>query len=304
VGEGENACLKLHFDGHLRMEFRGAKVTTDAGLLAVRELDNALGLTETAGEIIRENRTGKNVQHELSGLLRQSVYARLAGYEDVNDQENLTRDPAMRAVVGKKALERNAASSQMVSRFETEILTKEKNIEALSSINDAWVDKAVSATEIRKTILDMDSSEFPVHGAQEGSAYNGHFRSTCYHPLFAFNQFGDCEGAVLRPGNVHSSDGWKDLLEPIIDRYKDKGRKLSFRADAAFARPDVYEYLEENRILYAMRIPANNILYEKIEHLLTRPVGRPPKKPRVFYNDFSYQAASWTRSRRVVAKVE
>jgi len=304
LGESENAGLKLHFDGHLRLEFRGARVTTDAGLLAVRELDEALGLTKMAGEELSEMRTGRNVQHELAGLLRQSVYARLAGYEDVNDQEALTRDPAMRAAVGRKALEKNAASSQTVSRFETEILTQEENIEALSSINDCWVSKAVKATTSKKVILDMDSSEFPVHGNQEGSAYNGHFCSRCYHPLFVFNQFGDCEGAVLRPGNVHSADGWKNLLEPIVSRYKDTNRKLYFRADAAFASPDVYEYLEEKGILYAIRLKANNNLYREIEHLLTRPVGRPPKKPRVFYHSFSYRAQSWTKSRRVVAKVE
>jgi hypothetical protein len=304
LGESGNAALKLHFDGHLRLEFRGSKVTTDAGLLAVRELDDALGLTETAGKMLRENRTGGNVQHELAGLLRQSVYARLAGYEDVNDQVALTRDPAMRAVVGKKALARNAASSQTVSRFETEILTQEENIEALSSINHAWVDKAMSSTKTKKVILDMDSSESPVHGAQEGSSYNGHFGSTCYHPLFVFNQFGDCEGAVLRPGNVHSADGWKDLLEPIIDRYRDTGKKLYFRADAAFASPGVYEYLEDNSILYAIRLKANNNLSREIEHLMTRPVGRPPKKPRIFYHDFYYRAASWSKPRRVVAKVE
>src|SRR5450830_616268 len=214
MGEGQKGGLKLHFDGHLRLEFRGAKVTTDAGLLAVRELDGALGLTETAGEIIRDNRTGRNVQHELAGLLRQSVYARLAGYEDVNDQEALTRDPAMRAVVGRRALERNAASSQTVSRFETETLATEQNIEALSSINAVWVEKAIASTHTKRMILDMDSSESPVHGNREGSSYNGHFGSTCYHPLFVFNQFGDCEGAVLRPGNVHSADGWRSLLEP------------------------------------------------------------------------------------------
>jgi hypothetical protein len=304
TGEAKNGGMKLHFDGHLRLEFRGAKVTTDAGLLAVRELDDTLGLTEKAGVMIRDMRTGRNVQHELAGLLRQSVYARLAGYEDVNDQEALTRDPAMRAVVGKKALDRNAASSQTVSRFETEILTREENIEALSTMNSAWVEKAVSSTQNKKVILDMDSSEFPVHGNQEGSAWNGHFNSRCYHPLFVFNQFGDCEGATLRPGNVHSADGWRTLLEPIVDRYKDTSRKLYFRADAAFARPDVYEYLEENLILYAIRLKANNNLYRQIEHLMTRPVGRPPKKLRVFYHDFNYQAASWKKSRRVIAKVE
>src|SRR5660398_27107 len=202
MGEGQEGSLKLHFDGHLRLEFRGAKVTTDAGLLVVRELDEVLGLTEMAGEKISDNRTGRNVQHELAGLLKRQVYARLAGYEDVNDQEALTRDPAMRAVVGKRALDRNAASSQTVSRFETEILAQEENIEALSSINSAWVDKAVSYSANKKIVLDMDSSEFPVHGSQEGSSYNGHFGSRCYHPLLVFNQFGDCEAATLRPGNV------------------------------------------------------------------------------------------------------
>ena len=304
MGESENAGLKLQFDGHLRLEFRGAKVTTDTGLLAVRELDEVMGLTNIAGDFICEARTGRNVQHELAGLLKQSVYARLAGYEDVNDQEALTRDPAIRAVVGKRALDRNAASSQTVSRFETEILAQEKNIEALASINIAWVDNAVSRSTNKKIVLDMDSSEFPVHGSQEGSSYNGHFGSRCYHPLLVFNQFGDCEGAVLRPGNVHSSDGWKNLLEPIVNRYRKTGKRIYFRADAAFASPDVYDYLEENRILYAIRIPANQNLQREIDHLLTRSVGRPPKKPRVLYHDFSYRADSWARPRRIVAKVE
>jgi hypothetical protein len=150
----------------------------------------------------------------------------------------------------------------------------------------------------------MDSSEFPVHGNQEGSAYNGHFCSRCYHPLLVFNQFGDCEGAVLRPGNVHSADGWRDLLEPIVEMYKYTNKKLYFRGDAAFASPEVYEYLEENGILYAIRIAGNQNLYAEIEHLMTRPVGRPSKKPKVFSHSFSYRAGSWNKSRRVVAKVE
>jgi len=304
LGEDGNTGLKLHFDGHLRVEFRGAKVTTDAGLLAVRELDEALLLTEDAGDLLTDSRTGKNARHQLSGLLRQSVYARLAGYEDVNDQEALGRDPAMRAVIGRKALEKNAASQNTVSRFETETLTTSENIEALSSINGSWVSKAMERTGAKKVILDMDSSESPVYGSQEGSAYNGHFNSTCYHPLFIFNQFGDCEAACLRPGNVHSAKGWRELLEPVLDRYRETDRKLYFRGDAAFASPDIYEYLEENGILYAIRLKANNNLYAEIEHLLTRPVGRPPKKPRIFYHSFSYRAASWNKSRRVVAKVE
>ncbi len=303
MGEARNRAKRLDFDTHLRLEFRGAKVTTDAGLLVIRELDEAMGLTEMASGMLAEARA-KNRRHDLAGLLRQSVYARLAGYEDVNDQEALSRDPAMRAIIGRKALETNAASSATVARFETEILAAEDNLEALALINGAWVERAMEATEVKKVILDMDSSESPVHGKQEGSAYNGHFKSVCYHPLFVFNQHGDCEGATLRPGNVGSSDSWRDLLEPIVERYRDKGRKLYFRGDAAFASPDIYEYLEGKGILYAIRLKRNGRLEEHIEHLLARPVGRPPARPQVFYHDFYYRAGTWDRSRRVIAKVE
>jgi hypothetical protein len=118
MGAPKNGGLRLLFGRRLRLEFRGAKITTDAGLLAVRELDEMMGLTEMAGDLIVEERTGKNIQHQVSGLLRQSVYARLAGYADTNDHEGLSRDPAMRATIGKRALERTAASSGTVSRFE------------------------------------------------------------------------------------------------------------------------------------------------------------------------------------------
>ncbi len=210
----------------------------------------------------------------------------------------------MRAAVGRKALEANAASSATVSRFETEILASEDNLEALSSINGAWVERAMSSTEGKRVILDMDSSESPVHGKQEESAYSGHFGSVCYHPLFVFNQHGDCEGAHLRQGNVGSSDSWRGLLEPIVERYKDSGRKLYFRGDAAFASPDIYEYLEQKGILYAIQLKRNGRLEGHIEHLLSRPVGRPPAKPQVFCHELLYRAGTWGKPRRVVAKVE
>jgi len=109
---------------------------------------------------------------------------------------------------------------------------------------------------------------------------------------------------MLRPGNVHSADRWKEVLGPIVKRYENKKNRKYFRGDAAFAKPEIYDYLEENGYVYAIRLPANDILYEKIRHLLTRPVGRPPKKPIVLLYEFPYQAASWDQPRRVVAKVE
>ncbi len=296
--------MKVGFDGGIRLEFHGAKITSDGGLLAYRDLDDALGLFNSVSANFHDNRTGRNIQHAMPTLLRQSVYSRLAGYEDVNDAERLSVDPVMRAITGKKSKGKQAASSNTMGRFETDILTQRENLKNLSAINGTWVGNAMSKTQHQRIILDMDSSESPVHGEQEGSAYNGHFGCTCFHPLFCFNQFGDCEGALLRPGNVHSADRWKAVLEPIVKRYERGKDRKYFRGDAAFAKPEMYEYLEENGYLYTIRLPANEKLYEKIRHLLTRPVGRPPKKPIVWLYEFLYQAASWDRPRRVVSKVE
>ena len=150
----------------------------------------------------------------------------------------------------------------------------------------------------------MDSSESPVHGEQEGSAYNGHFESVCYHPLFLFNGHGDCLAAKLRPGNVHSAEDWDELLLTEIERQQAKGKQVPFRADAAFAKPEIYAALEERGVKHAIRIPTNESLERDIAELLKRPVGRPSHKPVVWYQGSLYQAASWKTARRVVAKVE
>jgi hypothetical protein len=134
---------------------------------------------------------------------------------------------------------------------------------------------ATMSSPRRSIVLDMDSSVSPTHGDHEGTAYNGHFACTRYHPLFVFNQFGDLEQCALRPGNVHSADGWKNVLEPVVARYRERGLRRYFRADAAFANPEVYEFLEAEGYKYTIRLPANRILQERIGYLLKRPVGRP-----------------------------
>jgi hypothetical protein len=119
-----------------------------------------------------------------------------------------------------------------------------------------------------------------------------------------FNQFGDVERCILRPGNVHSADGWRAALEPVIARYRRTVKRLYFRGDAAFANPEMYELLEAEGAGYTIRLPANDVLQRRIGYLLKRPVGRPPHEARRFYASFTYQAQSWSKPRRVVAKVE
>ena len=304
AGESKIPCLRVDFYRRLKLEFHGSKITSDAGLLAYRELDDVLGLTDVAGDRFQDSRTGKNGRHGVTGQFRQSVFGRLGGYQDVNDADRLGRDPAMRWIVGGKAIERQAASTSQMGRFETELLASDENFATLTELSGVWIDRVHERHPPKMIILDMDSSVSPTHGDQVGTAYNGHFGCTCYHPLFLFNQFGDLKRCSLRPGNVHSADNWRAVLEPVVARYRNRKLRRYFRGGAAFASPDIYEFLEAEGYTYAIRLKANVVLQQNIAHLLTRPIGRPPNHVRRFHTSFSYQAGSWSKKRRVVAKVE
>ena len=306
MGDSKKDDLRVGFDRRLKLSFVGSKITSDAGLLAYRELDEALGLTEIGADTLVDSRQGNNKQHQLLPLVRQSIYSRLAGYEDVNDAERLCVDPVLRHVVGGRASQpqKQAASSSEVGRFETEILSERRNLTTLMHLSGEWIDEVHRRQPLDELILDMDSSVSETYGEQEGTAYNGHFECTCYHPLFLFNQFGDLERAILRRGNHASAKFWRRMLLPVIERYRHLDIPKFFRGDAAFALPKLMRLLEDEGYHYAMRIKANAVLEREIEHLLTRPVGRPSHKPKVFFHSFQYQAKSWQHSRRVVAKIE
>ena len=186
MGDSDKTPLRLQFNPKVRLEFHGATITSDAGLLPIRELDDALDLTPIASDYLQESRTGRNIRHHLVPLLRQSIYSRLAGYDDTNDAERLSQDPAMRVVVGWQGSDRNAARTNTMSRFETETLTQEDNLKGLALMNPQWVELAMAHTPHRRVILDMD---------------------------------------------VHSADGWQELLEPVVKRYQRKGRRLLFRGE-------------------------------------------------------------------------
>ena len=304
TGEAENGVLRLDFDRRVMVQFRGSVVTSDAGLLAYRELDDALGLPASAGDRLADARTGKNGRHALVGMLRQSVFGRLAGYEDVNDALRLRHDPAMRWIIGGKAAKGTGASPSQMGRFETNWLARPENLATLAELSGHWIDQVGKRRSRDRVVLDLDSSVSPTHGDQESSVWNGHFGCTCYHPLFVFNQYGDLERCALRPGNVHNADGWETVLKPVVARYRAMGASVAFRGDAAFAQPKMYEYLESECIEYAIRLAANQVLQAEISHLLKRPVGRPPHHVQRLYHSFRYKAASWSHPRRVVAKVE
>src|SRR5437660_2267391 len=156
MGDSQNDPLRVDFDRQLKLEFHGSTITSDAGLLAYRELDDALGLTCTAVTGLHGTRSGQNTQHSLLALLRQSIYSRLAGYEDVNDAERLCLDPALRTVVGGRAKEQTAATTSEMARFETETLSGKENLTHLMDLSGQWIDQAHHHRKLTRLILDMD----------------------------------------------------------------------------------------------------------------------------------------------------
>ena len=247
MGESTNPRSTLRFDRRIRLEFHGATITSDAGLLACRELDDALGLTETADECLQESRGGRNVQHRLVGLLRQSVYSRLAGYEDTNDAERLADDPTMRVVVGDRGIDRPAASTNTMSRFETEVLTQD-GLEGLGRLNATWVDGAMSSA--RRVILDMDRRVRYMENRRER-------RTTVTLGARAITLCSCSTSSVtarapscVRGTYIARTSGGRCWNRSF--RGEEKGVRRYFRADAAFAKGHSWRSGESSR-----RLPSN-----------------------------------------------
>jgi hypothetical protein len=285
------------------LQFRGSAISSYAGLLPYSELDDAFGLTDTGGDTLADTRTGKNIRHLLRGLLCQSVFGRLASYEDVNDANRLCRDPANALGGGRPSNHRVTASASQMGRFEK---VAESTREPCRSHRSARpVDRQGAHAATAENRLARHGFERDPDLARAGrQRLQRALRLHCYHPLFVFNQLGDVERCAPRSGNVHSADGWRAVLEPMVARYRGTVKRLYFRGDAVFANPGMYEFLEAEGIGFTIRLPANNVLQGRSGYLLKRPVGRPPHEVRRYVASFSYQAQSWNKPRRVVAKVE
>ncbi len=252
MADPKGESLKVGFDGSLRLEFHGAKVTSDAGLLAYRDLDEALGLFDNVLSVFHDSRTGRNIQHDMTALLRQSVYSRLAGYEDVNDADRLSVDPTMRRITGKKIDRKNAASTNTMGRFETQMLSVKDNLHALSEVNGQWVERALEKTPHRRIILDLDSFSKPCPWRARSLCLQWAFRmhllpsAVLLQPVRRLRRFNASARQCSQRGSLERA------AEPIVARYEKKKVRKYFRGDAAFAKPEIYEYLEEKGFLYAM----------------------------------------------------
>jgi hypothetical protein len=302
-GESQKEAIRPDFNQAIRIDFQGATISSDTGFILLREVDERFRIIDPIKDCLEDLRSPTHTKHSLVQMVRQRVYQMAAGYEDCNDADFLRVDPALRLALGKD--HQAGASQSMLSRLENDVLGNAMGLEALDGALTRATDLLLKRKNKRRLIIDLDSTEDPAYGKQEGVAYNGHFAKNCFHPLFAFTSEGDCLAAKLRPGNVHSADGALEFIKPLVERYRGWFKLFWFRGDAAFANPETYEYCEEHRIAYFIRLPSNANLERLLAPHLSRPVGRPPKSGiQVKIVDLHYQAKSWGRPRRVVAKIE
>jgi hypothetical protein len=303
IGERQEGTICPEFDRSISIDFQGAKITSDTGFLLLRQVDERYKILDRVASRIKDPRSPAHTDHSILQLLRQRAYQVGAGYEDCNDADQLRVDPALRLALGKA--HDFAASQPTLCRFENEVLATDQGLKALEAGLSSCAEALLRRRNKKRLILDVDSTDDPVHGNQESAAFNGYYKELCYHPLFCFTGHGDFLAGKLRPGNVNSSDGVIEMLSPLVNRYRSWFKQVWLRADAAFAAPELYELCEKHRISYFTRLPINNVLKKLIHPHLKRPAGRPPESGvQVKVIELQYQAESWDKPRRVVCKLE
>jgi hypothetical protein len=283
-------------------------LTSDGGLVWLREADEALGLSVAFAAEIPEWRRRPG-RHALVTLIQQRLYQIACGYEDQNDATTLRHDPLLKQVCGRLPLTGTPLASQpTLSRLENAVDRKAcyRLAVALVEVYLRERERGGGPTRIR---LDLDGTADPVHGAQEGSAYHGYFRQHMYHPLVIYD--GDTDQlitAVLRPGNSHASRGVLSVLKRLIRELRQRwpGVTIELRADSGFALPALYRYCETEGIDYTIGLVPNSRLEALAAPLLTTALAetaRTGEQVRLI-GEATYQAGSWDHARRVVYKAE
>lgn len=294
----------FRFQRKLTLDFDGGAITSEAGLTVVREFDERLGLTSRLAEYIADDRDSRYIDHPLESLLRQRIYQIAAGYEDCNDATYLRDDPTLQLVAGRPG--ETLASQPTLSRLENSV--DWDSIRLLETEGTEWFCRHGSTEG--EIILDIDSTEDPTHGQQQLSFFNTHYGSHMYHPLLIFEgESGVLLSSRLRPGNSAAFRQAVPMLRPLTRRLRARfpEREIGLRADGAFCAPEVLDYAEYAGLGYAVgfgrNVKLNDIVMPLCEKVDLEWECNPGETVR-HYTSFSYQAGRWSRSRRVVAKIE
>jgi hypothetical protein len=308
-------------------DFNGGTITSDAGVLLLDKVEQAIGLLAGAAECFVDHRDADLIEHTVEQLIRQRVFALALGYEDLNDHDELSRDPLLAAVVGKcdptgqarrsrRDRGRPLAGKSTLNRLE---LTREdagaasrykKIVLDFEAMRSLFVDVFLEAydTPPEQIVIDLDATDDPLHGRQEGRFFHGYYKHYCYLPLYAF--CGDhLLAAELRPSNIDASCGTVELLERIVGQIRLRWPevRIIIRADSGFAREAIMSWCEASGVDYVLGMAKNSRLSAAIGEELgvaEAEWNRTGRAARVF-KDFTYRTRdSWSRERRVVGKAE
>ena len=295
------------FNLDILADFEGGDITSDAGGLLLKEIDLRYRITEMAAAVLSDGRQSGKVNHTLIDLLRQRVYQIALGYEDQNDADNLRRDPSLKTMVGRRPQSDPDLSSQpTLCRFENH-----RGFDELYRLSEFLMELyiRVHPGPRKAIVLDMDATDDPTHGQQEFTFFHGYYEQHMYHPLLVFDGGdGFPMATVLRPGNTHSGHRSVAILKRLVHRLRQAYPEATilFRADAGFALPEMYDFLESNDIRYVIGLITNQRLRGSVTDLTSKVEHRfeeTGQKQRDF-TSFWYQAGSRPIRRRVVAKVE
>jgi hypothetical protein len=291
----------------LLVDFEGGEITSDAGLLLIRQADDRMRLVKGLTHCIREVRDTRYVSHDMETLIRQRIYQIVAGYEDCNDANVLKRDPALKAACEKLLSDKDLASQPTLSRLENSVTSKD-----LYRMAKYFLDRYVSKKQKERPeriILDIDGTDDETHGSQQLTFFHGYYDQYMYHLLVIYDaDSGDLVTAVVRPGNKHASYGVIGILKRIVKRLKEAlpETEIIVRGDAGFAVPALYEYCERENLGYVIGLIRNDVLQQSVDELLEeahQKYNETGQKQRLF-GEMRYRAGSWETERRVVMKAE
>ena len=293
----------------LAVDFQGGRLTSDGGWSWVAEADAALGLTAALAAALPDPRRRRG-RHTLLELLRQRIYQIVAGYADQDDADALRSDPLLKLVCGRLPdSDPDLASQPTFSRLENAFSARDC-YRLAAALGEIYLRERERGGIPTRIVLDLDSTDDPTHGEQEGSAYHGYFRQHMYHPLLVFDgETGQVITAILRPGTVHAGHGALAILKRLVRRLRDRWPDVAIelRADAGFAKPEIYAYCEQERVAYTIGLGANARLTALAAPLVAAASAASAQadgaKVRLL-DETVYRAESWPHARRVVIKAE
>ena len=299
--------FSFYQDKHLVADFKGGRISSDTGLLAVRELAGKLGWLAEAASLIKDPRREDRTELDTLTLLRQRVFGLIAGYEDCNDHDRMRTDPVLKLSCDRAPAGEKLASQPTLSRFENRPAARE-----VARINRLLVEHYIRLRRGRppaEIVLDIDPTDDPCHGTQQLALFNGFYDQHMYLPLLVFERAsGMLLGVRLRGGKAHAAHRVLQLLGPVVRALKAAfpAARIVLRADAGFAVPRLYRFCEAEGLSYLIGISANAVFKRHTEVDLQRLTERfeATGKARRHFSSRWHRAGSWERKRRVVYKVE